>query len=38
MIKITLLLITMLCVGCSQAIAGKPENGSAERRATFAVT
>jgi hypothetical protein len=38
MTKITLLLITMFCIGCTQAIAGKPENASGERRATFAVT
>jgi len=38
MTKITLLLITMFFIGCTQAIASKPENASGEKRATFAVT
>jgi hypothetical protein len=38
MTKMILLSIALLAWGCTQAIAGKPENASGEKRATFAVT
>jgi len=38
MTKIASLLITMLCLGCTQAIAGKQETASDQKRASFAVT
>ena len=38
MTKLILLSVTLLGLGCTQAIAGKPENASGEKRATFAVT
>ncbi len=38
MTKITLLLITVLCLGCTQAIKSKHEMAAGQKQATFAVT